>query len=64
MTHLYDTEEPGVLSQELLRRRVLDQGPQGEAGRLAQDEGIPFSSVRELRLDFQSEGAGLVTRVT
>ena len=56
MTHLYDTEEPGVISQQLLRKAVLQQGPEGEAGRLAQEEGIAFSVVRSLRLDFQSEG--------
>lgn len=57
MTHLYDTEEPNVISQELLRRSVLTQGPEGEAGRLAKEEGIEFSAVRHLRLDFQSEPA-------
>lgn len=56
MTHLYDTEEPGVISQQLLRKAVLQQEPEGEAGRLAQEEGIAFSVVRGLRLDFQSEG--------
>ena len=63
MTHLYDTEEPNVVSQDLLRRSVLEQGPEGEAGRLAHEEGIAFSSVRQLRLDFQSEsGRGLFLR--
>lgn len=55
MTHLYDTEEPNVVSQELLCRCVLEQGPEGEAGRLAKEEGIEFSAVLHLRLDFQSE---------
>ena len=55
MTHLYDTVEPNVLSRELLRGCVLAQGPEGEAGRLAKEEGIEFSAVRHLRLDFQSE---------
>ena len=55
MTHLYDTEEPNVINHELLRRCVLAQGPEGEAGRLAKEEGIEFSAVLHLRLDFQSE---------
>ena len=55
MTHLYDTEEPNVVNHELLRRCVLAQGPEGEAGRLAKEEGIEFSAVLHLRLDFQSE---------
>lgn len=59
MTHLYDTVEPNVLSQELLRSCVLAQGPDGEAGRLAQEEGIAFSEVRKLRLDFQSTPVGV-----
>lgn len=54
MTHLYNTEEPSLISHELLRRSVLEQGPEGEAGRLAAQEGIEFSSVRHLRLDYQS----------
>lgn len=66
MTHLYDTEEPNVISQELLRKSVLSQGPEGEAGRLAKEEGIEFSAVQHLRLDFQSEakGVGLVATAT
>ena len=56
MTHLYNTEEPSVISQGLLKKAVLQQGPEGEAGRLALEQGIDFSVVRSLRLDFQSEG--------
>ena len=56
MTHLYNTEEPSVISQGLLKKAVLQQGPEGEAGRLALEQGIDFSVVRRLRLDFQSEG--------
>ena len=55
MTHLYNTEEPSVISQGLLKKAVLQQGPEGEAGRLALEQGIDFSVVRSLRLDFQSE---------
>lgn len=58
MTHLYNTEEPSVISQQLLTKSVLAQGPEGEAGRLANEEGIEFSSVLHLRLDYQSEVVG------
>lgn len=51
---LYDTVEPNVICEELLRECVLDQGPQGEAGRLVKLEGISFAEVTELRLDFKS----------
>ena len=58
MTHLYDTVEPNAVSQELLRECVLAQGPAGEAGRLAKEEGIDFAEVKALRLDFQSKFGG------
>ena len=58
MTHLYDTVEPNVISHQLLCSCVLAQGPEGEAGRLAKEEGVQFSEVRFLRLDFQSERKG------
>lgn len=55
MSHLYDTIEPNVVSEALLRQCVARQGPEGEAGRLASEEGIDFVEVLELRLDFQSK---------
>ena len=58
MSHLYDTEEPNVVSEALLRECVRAQGPKGEAGRVADEEGVAFSEVRELRLDFKSESWG------
>ena len=54
MSHLYDTIEPNVVSEVLLKKCVLDQGPDGEAGRIAKEEGIDFREVSHLRLDFQS----------
>jgi len=51
MTHLYDTIEPNVISESLLRECVVEQGPQGEAGRVANAEGIDFCEVLELRLE-------------
>ena len=54
MSHLYDTSEPNAVSEALLRQCVAEQGPDGEAGRLAKHEGLDFSEVTQLRLDFQS----------
>ena len=52
---MYGSVEPNVISEDLLRECVIDQGPQGEAGRLAKLEGINFDEVEELRLDFKSK---------
>ena len=54
MSHLYDTIEPNVINEALLRQCIVEQGPEGEAGRLAKMEGIDFVEVTSLRLDFQS----------
>lgn len=55
MTRLYDTFEPAVLNESLLLDAVREQGPRGEAGRVALEEGIAFEEVTELQLDFRSE---------
>ena len=47
--------EPNVISEALLRECVDEQGPEGEAGRLAKEEGLAFSEVTQLRLDFKSQ---------
>ena len=54
MSHLYDTIEPNIINEALLRQCIVEQGPEGEAGRLAKIEGIDFAEVTSLRLDFQS----------
>lgn len=54
MTHLYDMIEPNVIGEELLRGCVDEQGPEGEAGRLAKEEGLAFAEVKQLRLDFKN----------
>ena len=54
MSHLYDTIEPNVINEGLLRQCIVEQGPEGEAGRLAKQEGIDFIEITHLRLDFQS----------
>ncbi|KAM5153088.1 dynein regulatory complex subunit 3 [Mantella aurantiaca] len=53
MNGLYDTAEPNVIDDEMLRRAVEEQGPSEEAGRIAKAEGIDFKDVTSLRLDFR-----------
>ena len=55
MSRLYDTVEPAVIDDEMLRRAVEEQGPKEEAGRIAKQEGIAYSDVIALRLDFRSK---------
>ncbi|KAG5444676.1 Dynein regulatory complex subunit 3 [Clonorchis sinensis] len=51
---LWGTTEPTVITDTLLRAAVYAQGPKEEAGRIARVEGIEFSSVGELGLNFQN----------
>ena len=55
MSHLYDTIEPNAISEALLKQCIKEQGPQGEAGRVANAEGIDLREVEHLRLDFKSK---------
>lgn len=57
MSHLYDTIEPSVISEALLKHCVTEQGPQGEVGKVANAEGIDFSEVTHLSLDFKSKNS-------
>jgi len=54
MSRLYDTIEPAVIDEEILQTAVEEQGPKEEAGKIARDEGIDFSDVTSLRLDYKS----------
>lgn len=54
MSRLYDTIEPSVIDEQMLKNAVEKQGPKGEAGRIAKQEGIDFADVISLRLDFKS----------
>ncbi|XP_069591750.1 dynein regulatory complex subunit 3, partial [Ranitomeya imitator] len=51
---MYDTAEPNVMDEEMLRDAVEEQGPRGEAGRIAKMEGVSFKDVTSLRLDFKN----------
>lgn len=54
MNRLYDTVEPTVIDEELLKTCIEEQGPPDEAGKIAKKEGIDFSEVKQLRLDFKN----------
>ena len=55
MSRLYDTIEPSVIDEQMLKKCVEEQGPKGEAGRIAKQEGLDFADVLSLRLDFKSK---------
>ncbi|CAG5115260.1 unnamed protein product [Candidula unifasciata] len=54
MSRLYDTVEPSVIDEEMLKEAVEEQGPKDEAGKIAKQEGIEFEDVLSLRLDFKN----------
>lgn len=54
MSRLYDTIEPSVINDDMLKAAVEEQGPKEEASKIAQQEGIAFRDVTELRLDYRS----------
>eukprot|EP00795_Rhopilema_esculentum_P009049 gene9049-16693_t len=54
MSRLYDTVEPSVIDEQMLLQAVEEQGPKGEAGKIAKKEGIDFADVIGLRLDFKN----------
>ncbi|XP_071507614.1 dynein regulatory complex subunit 3-like [Diadema antillarum] len=54
MSRLYDTVEPSVIDEIMLQKAVEEQGPKEEAGRIAKAEGIDFTDVTQLRLDFKN----------
>lgn len=55
MSRLYDTVEPSVVNDDMLKAAVEEQGPKEGGKLIAKAEGIEFSHVRQLRLDFKSE---------
>jgi hypothetical protein len=54
MSRLYDTVEPSVIDDVMLKTAIEEQGPQEEAGQIARKDGITYDEVRGLRLDFKS----------
>ncbi len=55
MSRLYDTVEPAVIDDTLLKTSIEEQGPQEEAGNVARKDGIFYEEVLSLRLDFKSK---------
>ena len=54
MSRLYDSIEPSVIDEALLRKSIEEQSPDGEAGKIAKQEGIGFKEVFELKLSYKS----------
>lgn len=54
MSRLYDSIEPSVIDEALLRKCIEEQGPDGEAGKIAKQEGIGFKEVLQLKLSYKS----------
>jgi len=55
MSRLYDVSiEPAVIDEDMLRKAVEEQGPKGEAGEIAREEGVDFANADTLRLDFKN----------
>ncbi|XP_021103243.1 dynein regulatory complex subunit 3 isoform X3 [Heterocephalus glaber] len=54
MNRIYDSVEPRVMDDDILKLAVGEQGPQEEAGQLAKQEDILFKDVLSLQLDFQN----------
>ncbi|XP_063790922.1 dynein regulatory complex subunit 3 [Pseudophryne corroboree] len=54
MSVLYDTVEPNVIDDEMLKTAVEEQGPSEEVGIIAKMEGIDFMDVTSLRLDYKN----------
>lgn len=46
--------EPKVIDNQMLANCIEEQGPTGEAGRLAREEGVPLDEIEQLRLEFLS----------
>ncbi|XP_067285156.1 dynein regulatory complex subunit 3 [Pseudorasbora parva] len=47
-------DEPKVMDEEMLQHAIVEQGPQGPAGKIAKKEGIQYEEVLQLRLDFRN----------
>lgn len=54
MSRLYDTVEPTVIDDAMLKSTIVEQGPQEEAGNVARKDGIFYEEVPSLRLDFKN----------
>ncbi|XP_049324166.1 dynein regulatory complex subunit 3 [Astyanax mexicanus] len=53
MSMWYDRMGHCVINEEMLRKAVEEQGPQGRAGRIAKEGGIQYDEVIQLRLEYK-----------
>lgn len=56
----WQQDEPKVMDEEMLQQAIVEQGPQGQAGKIAKKEGIKYEEVLQLRLDFRSKNQSLI----
>ena len=57
MSRLYDTVEPSVIDDGMLRKSIEEQAVEekgAEAGAISKNDGVPYQEVLSLRLDFKS----------
>lgn len=57
MSRLYDTVEPSVVDDSMIRKCIEEQAVEekgAEAGAIAKNDGVPYHEVVSLRLDFKS----------
>nr|CAD7259751.1 unnamed protein product [Timema shepardi] len=52
MSIIHDFLEPGVIDNAMILKAMDEQGPKGEAGRLAKEEGRSMEEVDKIRLEF------------
>lgn len=52
---VHKEQEPGVISNAMLTKAIIEQGHKGEAGRLARMDEIQLDLITVIRLEFQSE---------
>lgn len=52
---IYKELEPSVLNEQIITKAILDQGPDGEAGRLFRNTEIQYDKITVLRLEFLSQ---------
>lgn len=55
MNGYWGTSGPILIDEKILQEAVVEQLPQEQARRIAKEEGIHFSDVFKLRLEYRSE---------
>lgn len=55
MDGCWGTSEPTMIDEKILQEAVVDQLPQLQAKHIAKAEGINFSSISKLRLNYRSK---------